>query len=627
MSDYGRQKQRNTSWLSKILLGLRGIFTAIGIMTVISLVMLVFAFRQFTVTQAPPLNDTTVLTYTFEQALPEVVTRPNLSQPLFSTATTLHEITRALDLASEDDRVKGFLARIKPNGIEIAQIQELRDAIYRFRASGKFAYVFSTSYGDFSNGLADYYLASAFEEVWMQPIGNLSITGLSGQLPFFENTLEKLGVEAELYTRAAYKTAAEPLTRATASPENREMTERLLGSIFNQIVGDISVARQKEAQYVEALINRAPLFDHQALESGLIDRLGYLDEMVDYSKEKLPEDVREQAELLEITAYKRRLDAHKPDALMTERFEAAIKDSENPDDKTTPSRIAVVYGSGAIMPDDGTNSNYAMPMATGPVLSAEDVVIALNSAREDPRVGAIIVRLNSPGGSATASETIAHAIRRAQDDGKPVLVSMSTAAASGGYWLAAGADKIIAQPTTLTGSIGVLAGKIVIGEMLEKIGVNIEEFNFGDKAGMWSSLENFSAEEQAQVSAMLDNIYDAFLTRVSEGRGIPYDVLQNELAGGRVWTGAEAVENGLVDALGGLDKTVALAETFLELPAGEQAELVQYPRPKTTLELLIDMTTTGGISMDHPVSSLMKKLGITALPMDHTAYTPLPSIR
>jgi protease-4 len=457
-------------------------------------------------------------------------------------------VINALDTGSEDDRVKGFIARIKNNSIDIAQLQELRDAIFRFRASGKFAYVFSTSYGDFSNGLTDYYLASAFEEVWLQPIGNLSITGLSGQLPFFADTMDKLGINAELYTRADYKTAAEPLTRSTASPENRAMTKRLLGSIYNQVITDIATARQKEPDYIEALVDRSPLFDTQALDSGLVDRLGYLDEMVEYSKENLSDEAKDDAKLIELNLYAKRVASHKKNNEPSDRFSAAKDKLDKEDIK--PSRIAVIYGSGAIMPDDGKRGRSA-PMGTGPVLSAEDMVIALNTAREDPRVGAIIIRLNSPGGSATASESIAHAVRKAQEDGKPVLVSMSTAAASGGYWLAAGADQIVAQPTTLTGSIGVLAGKVVIGDMLDKIGVNIEEFNFGENAGMWSSIENFSPKEKQQVNAMLDNIYDAFLTRVSEGRKIPYDTLKNELAGGRVWTGSEALEIGLVDALGG----------------------------------------------------------------------------
>lgn len=623
MSDYAPKKRKSTSIFSKIFRGFRGFFALVGFMVVISLVTFFFSFQKFTSIQAPPIADTTVLTYTFDEHLPEVVTSPNLSQPLLSTATTLHDVINALDTGSDDDRVKGFIAQIKPNHIEIAQLQELRDAIIRFRASGKFAYVFSTSYGDFSNGLADYYLASAFEEVWLQPIGNLSITGLTGQLPFFADTMDKLGIDAELYTRADYKTAAEPMTRSQASPENRAMTERLLGSIYNQIITDIATARQKQPDYIEALIDRSPLFDAQAVDAGLVDRLGYLDEMVDYSKEKLDPEAKDDAELIELNIYAKRNAAHERNNKPSNRF--SDKDALQNKEDVKPSRIAVVYGSGAIMPDDGTSGRSA-PMATGPVLSAEDMVMALNTAREDPRVGVIVIRLNSPGGSATASESIAHAIRQAQKAGKPVLVSMSTAAASGGYWLAAGADQIVAQPTTLTGSIGVLAGKVVIGDMLDKIGVNIEEFNFGDHAGMWSSIENFSAEEKQQVNAMLDNVYDAFLTRVSEGREIPYDKLKNEIAGGRVWTGSEAVEIGLVDSLGGLNKTITLAEAMMELPDGEEADIVQYPRPKTTLELFLDMATNG-VPMDDPFTVMMQKLGFTALPADHTAYVQLPTIR
>jgi|AntRauTorcE11897_2_1112592.scaffolds.fasta_scaffold00414_11 protease-4 len=623
MPDHAPKKRENSSLFRKILTGFRSFFALIGFMVVISLVMFFFTFQKLTNIQAPPIAKTTVLTYTFDERLPEVVTSPNLSRPLLSTATTLHDVINALDTGSEDDRVKGFIARIKNNSIDIAQLQELRDAIFRFRASGKFAYVFSTSYGDFSNGLTDYYLASAFEEVWLQPIGNLSITGLSGQLPFFADTMDKLGINAELYTRADYKTAAEPLTRSTASPENRAMTKRLLGSIYNQVITDIATARQKEPDYIEALVDRSPLFDTQALDSGLVDRLGYLDEMVEYSKENLSDEAKDDAKLIELNLYAKRVASHKKSNEPSDRFSAAKDKLDKEDIK--PSRIAVIYGSGAIMPDDGKRGRSA-PMGTGPVLSAEDMVIALNTAREDPRVGAIIIRLNSPGGSATASESIAHAVRKAQEDGKPVLVSMSTAAASGGYWLAAGADQIVAQPTTLTGSIGVLAGKVVIGDMLDKIGVNIEEFNFGENAGMWSSIENFSPKEKQQVNAMLDNIYDAFLTRVSEGRKIPYDTLKNELAGGRVWTGSEALEIGLVDALGGLDKTIHLAQTMMDLPEGQDADIVQYPRPKTTLELFLDMATNG-VALDDPFTAMMHKMGFTALPADHTTYVRLPTIR
>jgi len=285
--------------------------------------------------------------------------------------------------------------------------------------------------------------------------------------------------------------------------------------------------------------------------------------------------------------------------------------------------VALVYAVGTIMADDGTVTSPLAPIGADTVLSAKDVVDAINDAIEDKDIGAIVLRIDSPGGSATASETVARAVTRAREKGKYVLVSMGGAAASGGYWIATHADKIIAMPATLTGSIGVLAGKVVVGDLLDKVGVHIAEFNYGANADMWSSTSRFDEKGKAQVNALLDNIYNAFLSRVSETRNITVAKLRADIAGGRVWTGQQALQIGLVDGLGDLDVTLQLAKDMMGVPEGEKVPVYQFPRKKNKVELIMDLLVNG-VAMENPLDMTLRMVGDMPL-SGSAAYAPLPS--
>lgn len=621
------ETQKKRSLLKKTGHAILRLFTILGIIVFCSFVFMAISLRNVGTIGTPILSDNTVLTYTFENELPETQPMPSLSGPLLFPPLLLHDLISVLDTAAADPKITGFLARIKPNMLSIAQVQELRDALARFRESGKFAYVFATSYGDFSNGMKDYYLASAFGDIWLQPIGSVSITGLSGQLPFFKDTLDKVGVKADMIARAEYKTAVEPMTRSFPSKENDQMTERLLSTLNSQMVSGMAESRDLLPEYMQALIDRAPLTAEQALEVKLIDRIGYLDEMVDDAREK--SGGADVAKFWEADLYYDHMNRQHEKGLRQKIEEREIEHEIDEDKKIdiAPSRVALILANGAIMPGDTNDVHMAAPIGGGPVLSAEKISAALHSARKDPRVGAIVLRIDSPGGSATASESIARAVERAQTDGKPVVISMSTAAASGGYWISAKAHKIYAQPATLTGSIGVIGGKVAIGGLLDKIGVNIAEYNYGRQAGLWSSIETFSAEERDKVNQMLDYTYDAFLSRVSEGRNIPIERLRNELAAGRVWTGAEAVKLGLVDEIGGLNNALDDARLIVDAQNPAAIEIIEYPAKKSPLEEVIDLLMHG-VPMQSPVSAIWKDLSqqIKTAPAAQSAYAHLPEV-
>lgn len=655
-ANYQPRRRQNDSLSRKAFTLVKYFFTMLGVGVFISFLSVGYIVNKHTqATTLPPLADHTVLTFTFEGEVPETLSTKN-PKHILKPQARLHDITHALKQAATEDHVKGFIAKIKPNTINFAQIQELRDAIEMFKNSGKFTAVFSTGFGEFGTGMKDYYLASIFDQIWLQPIGTVSITGISGQLPFFKETLDKIGIHADLHAREGYKTAVEPLTRSDASQENSEMTNRLLQTIYQQMVTDIAQDRDLSKEALTQLINQAPLFDAQALEAKLITHIGYLDQMVKDAKiQSLNKDA---AKLMNLTRYNRYLDAQVPTPSLAQTLTKLSADEEDatetaeiveplsPSDKQTSDtkpetaeqntsepkpqygpNIALIYASGTIVPDDTQSKSLAVSYGAN-AISAEDTVIAIGDARKAKNIGAIVLRIDSPGGSPTASETIARAITRARTAGKPVVISMGGSAASGGYWIATHADKIIAQPSTLTGSIGVLAGKFVTKGLHDKIGLNVEDFSFGENANMWSTTEKFSGNGLKRVNAHLDHIYNAFLQRVSEGRHIPIEKLRSDIAGGRVWTGSEAKDLGLVDELGGLDTAIAQAKTLMDLSEGQTAQVIQYPPEKNKFELLVDLVVNGAL-FENPLQTYMhtqlQSLGVNSIPPQGlSTFAPLP---
>jgi protease-4 len=464
---------------------------------------------------------------------------------------TLRGVVTALDAAGRDGRVIGLSVRLGGQAIGIATAQELRQAIARFRARGKFALAYARSFAGMGDGTPEYYLAAAFDEIWMQPSGTLALTGIALEIPFLRDALEKIGVRPEFEQRHEYKAAVETFTRAGISRPARQSLERVLESWMRQILGGIAADRKIPVPQLRALIDRAPLLAAEARDAGLIDALGYRDE------------------------YLTALRARGGVALDLSRYASAPADQAE-----AAAAVALVYGVGPI--ESGGDGDGLFESKR---FSAARVAGAIVRAAEDPAIRAIVLRIDSPGGSYVASDTVRRAVLRARALGKVVIASMGEYAASGGYFAAMAADKIVAQPGTLTGSIGVFGGKFATEALWRKLGVQWSRIAVGANAGMWSAIRPFPPSAAARHRAVIDAIYGDFTAKLASDRGIAADRI-DAVARGRVWTGADALEIGLVDALGGLSEALALAREALDLAADARLEVILFPETRSPLERL-----------------------------------------
>ncbi len=578
---FGPKRRKEDKYPGRVWGFFQRFFLVIGVATTISIVLFSLTLSKMLSYSPPSLPDKILLTFTFDNQLAEVTAKPALSQPLLRPASTLHEVTAALKAAAKDDRVKGFVARIEEVNFSTAQVQEVRDAIAEFRKSGKFTYVYSESYGGMASGMADYYLATAFEKVWLQPVGTVSITGIAMQVPFLKNALDKLGVTPDFAHKGIYKSASESLTMTGMSGPHREMMVSLLSDISGQIETGIAKDRNIDAADMRRIIDGAPYSDKRALEMKLVDQLAYVDQMMDEAKAKVNGPDTEPVDLLgydfvsETREYKKGVGGFVSKFLRKEAPPSTLKDK---------AKIALIFGAGDVVPYQNKKGLSEGGMA------ADKVAAAFRAAIKDPDVSAIVFRIDSPGGAPTAAETIRRTVLQAREKGKPVVVSMGSTAASGGYWIAAAADKIVAQPATLTGSIGVFGGKFVLKDFLEKIGVGIETMGSGEDASMWSATAPFTESQKAKFDRQLGDIYDAFIERVMEGRKMTREQAE-AVAQGRVYTGRQAKENKLVDELGGLDTAVEEAKKLAQLEG--DIPVVRFPSRKSTLELFLSLATEG----------------------------------
>jgi len=504
--------------------------------------------------------DNTVLTLDLTGALPDQPSPQGLSQLLFPSGMSLADTLGALTKAGDDPRVKGLVARIGEGGMGFAEIQELRDAIAAFRAKGKRAVAYADTFGELSSGTRSYYLASAFDEIWLQPLGEVGLVGLRAELPYFRGTLDKLGIVADFEHREEYKDAANPLTETAMTPAEREELQALLQSIYGQIVDGIAKDRKLDPGTVKGLVDRAPLLIDEAMKAHLIDHVGY----------------REDA-LASFGAGTSRLSL------------ARYFDAVGAPDRSGPT-IALIYATGLMASGGGDNS-----LIGNSVMGADAVTRAFRMARDDKSVRAILFRIDSPGGSAIAAETIWKAVERTRAAGKPVIVSMGDVAGSGGYYIAAPANKIVAEPATLTGSIGVVAGKLAFGGLLKKLGGNSDSVQIGANAGMFSLMQDFAPSERERLTAVLDNIYATFKDRVAEGRKLDASAVE-AVAKGRVWSGEDAKARGLVDALGGFRTALALAKQAAGIAEGENVTLKLYPPPKSAFDQLMARVSDSAFS-------------------------------
>ncbi|GAB4223012.1 MAG: S49 family peptidase [Acidobacteriota bacterium] len=503
----------------------------------------------------PSVARQTILELDLEQPVIEAVPDSPAGQLLMKELMTTRTIVEALLRGAEDDRVVALVARIGGGGLSMAQAQEIRDAVAAFRESGKPAIAFAETFGEVGPGNVGYYVATAFDEIWLQPSGDLGLTGFMLESPFIRKTLDKLDIKVRMDHRYEYKNAMNTFTETKFTAPHREALEALLDAWHGQLVAGIAQGREIAPDEVERLIDRGPYLGREAVDAGLVDRLGYRDEML----AALREDVGESARLLYVSRYRQR--AGGPWA--------------------KGRRIALVYGVGAV-----TRGESAFDVLSGTqTMGSDSVTRALRAATEDDDVVAIVFRVDSPGGSYVASDAIWREVNRARDAGKPVIVSMGGVAGSGGYFVAMSADRILAQPGTITGSIGVLGGKFVTTGFWDKLGVTFDEVHRAENATMYSSIRDYSPFGWSRHQAWLDRVYDDFTRKVAEGRSLPLERVR-EIAKGRIWAGSDALELGLVDELGGLARAVELARELAGLEPDEPVALRVYPRPKGLLEAL-----------------------------------------
>lgn len=460
-------------------------------------------------------------------------------------------VIETLRRAETDGKVKGVLVRLPEGGLAPAAADELRQALLHFRSVGKKP-VFAHSQGLYPSGMSTstYMLGAAASEYWMQPESALQATGLANETMFFKRLFDKYGVKAEFEQRYEYKNAVNPYLQSDFTPAHREATLSWMGAVYTSALTTAAQDRKIEPARLIQAIEAGPYSAQQAKDLGLIDRVGQVKEAQDAMLARAGKG----AKLIEFDDYAQRTKKDQP---------------------KTGAAIAVVSAEGAIVTGSGGQSS---PFAGDSNIYSDQLAKALYDAIEDKDVKAIVLRVSSPGGSDTASEQILAAVRAAKAAGKPVVVSMGTYAASGGYWISSQASSIVAQPTTLTGSIGVFGGKFALGEALSRFGVDSRQLSVGgDYAGAFGTSEGFTADQRARFSAWMDRIYGAFVSRVAEGRKLPVERVR-EIAKGRVWTGAQAKDLGLVDQLGGFYDAVEKAKTLANLSGDVRLKKIGGPK-------------------------------------------------
>jgi protease-4 len=485
-----------------------------------------------------------------------------LSALLTMRRTRLQDLLDGLRRAAADDRVRVLVVKVGGSGIGLAKVQELRAAIGDFRRSGKLAVAWAESFGDFVRGNVPYYLATGFDRVYLQPSGTLGLTGVAIEQVFLHGALEKLGIDFESAKRYEYKSAPEQLTESGFTGPAREAAARLAESVTEQLAGAIAAGRGLSVEQVTSLLRRGPFLAPQAVEEGLVDGLLYRDEVYDLVRREAGPD----ATLLYLQRYQRTQSLSD----LPRRLGSSVQGIAPGQHERF---VATIYAHGAIRHG---RSGRGGPGGAG--MGSDTVAAALRAAGADDGARAVVLRVDSPGGSYTASDVIWREVVKLRAAGKPVIVSMGDVAASGGYFISAPADVIVVQPGTITGSIGVFMGKPVLRELFGRAGVTTDSIT--DAAGaatatMFSSSRPFSEGEWARINEWLDAVYADFTEKVASGRRLPADRV-HELARGRVWTGADAIANGLADEAGGLREATAIARKRAGLPA--DAPVRVYPR-------------------------------------------------
>ena len=493
-----------------------------------------------------------VLFLEFDSSMFEYLPDDPISQLMSEGKMSVKDIHDVMISAANDPNIAGIVAKFGTPAIGFAQIQEIRDSILEFKKSGKFTIAFADTFGEVASGNGIYYLASSFDEIYLQPSGDIGLTGLLFHTMFYGGAMEKFKLLPRMDHRYEYKSAKNIYTDKEYTQPVRENMISLMDSLYDQIAQGIADGRKLQPEDVKKLIDSGPYLGQECLKANLVDDLIYWDEV----KEKIKNRTGGSSNFIAFHEY--------------------LKNIDKPYGKGD--RVALIIASGPVVRGESGFNLLSGSFTTG----SETICSAIRSAVDDG-TRAIILRVNSPGGSYVASDSIWREVSKARELGIPVVISMSDLAASGGYFIAVPADIIVAHPGSLTGSIGVLGGKIITHDAWQFLGFSFDEVHAGANAKMYSNIYDYSPEEWERFQAWLDRVYGDFTQKVSDGRKMSIESV-GKLAKGRIWTGCEAEGNGLVDSLGGYAKAIAAAKRLVDLPAEADINLVIYPKEKSPLE-------------------------------------------
>jgi protease-4 len=542
---------RFLTWLRSLLVS---VLNAIA-KTVVFLVLIAVALLIFGLAYGDGLPGKMVLSLDLRDAIAD---SSAATTSIFTPKrATVMDVVLGLDAAQRDVRVKGVVMHLGNGALSTAQAEEIGAAIRRFRASGKFVIAQASAF--FGAGLGDYLAASAANQIWIQPKAPFSPAGAGVGELFLRGTLDKIDAVPQMAKRAEYKSAADMFMEKQMTPPDREQLTALMNSVYDSAVTQMAANRHIARPQMIAALEASPQFAEDALSRHLVDRIGYADE----ARAAAQGRAGAGAKVTKFTDY--------------------VKSISH---VSTPN-IALVEAAGEIR--DGTAKNSLLNPASG--IASDDLSMAIAQAARDKNIKAIILRVDSPGGSVTASDQILHAVKMAQKAGKPVVVSMGSVAASGGYYISLSANRIVAEPGTITGSIGVLTGKVSFGKTLEKVGAHADDVSVGKNTLMDSPIEPFTPEQWANLNHQADVIYDDFTSKVAAGRKMPLDKVR-DVAKGRVWSGADARARGLVDGLGGFWAAAGQVASLSGVPVNDMTFRI-YPRRTGLLGRLEEMS--GGL--------------------------------
>ena len=558
--------------ISSIVIGLV-LISVLGIAIVVTLVR----------GNPPSIRDNSVLALRISGPLPDYVPDDPIRRIFGGQPQSLSSLLAQFRKAKTDKRITAVMLEIDESSAGWAKAEEIRGAIQDFRASGKPVYAY-LEYGMNK----DYYIATACDKVFVPPPGELFINGLAADVMFFRGSLDKLGIYPDIYQIGKYKSAGDTFTQKQMTDAHREFINSLLDDLYGRYIDGIAKARNKSSDNIKALIDNSPYNAAQAKDAGLIDGALYHDEVEKELKKRLGYKDSDELHIAKGSDYRQ-----------ISQESLGLNKGE---------KIAIVYAAGDI-----TSGKSQFGGDGEETIGSDSLAKTLEEARDDQSIKAIVLRVDSPGGSGLASDIIWRAIESAKEK-KPVVVSMSDVAASGGYYIACGANKIVAEPSTITGSIGVVGGKPVVKGLYDWLGITNEYVMRGKNAGMFRETEKFNDSERKKFEEFLNSTYEDFITKVGKGRNRDKKDI-DAIGQGRVWTGQQGKDRGLVDEYGGLDRAIEVAKQLAKIPAGSGIQRIIMPKPPTFFEQLM---SSGGDEESVSASAQLRQQEsiMSALPAD-----------